>query len=75
MKLVGDEVEPVMPDELTKIIRETPRDTEVIDLLKILSGAGPLPPQMRERIDKSNRSHIQCTPSHGDSPDPNRPRP
>jgi hypothetical protein len=28
---------------LTKIIRDTPRDTEVIDLLKILSGAGPLP--------------------------------
>ncbi len=45
LKLVGDEVEPIMPDELTKIIRETPRDAEVIDLLKTLSGAGPLPPR------------------------------
>ena len=45
LKLVGDEVEPVLPEELTKIIRETPRDAEVIDLLKILSGAGPLPPR------------------------------
>ena len=43
LKLVGDEVEPVLPEELTKIIRETPRDAEVIDLLKILAGAGPLP--------------------------------
>ena len=34
LKLVGDEVEPMMPEELTKIIRETPRDPEVIDLLK-----------------------------------------
>jgi hypothetical protein len=32
-----------MPEELTKIIRDTPRDTEVIDLLKVLSGPGPLP--------------------------------
>jgi len=44
-KLVNDEVEPLMPEELTKIIRDTPRDTEVIDLLKILSGPGPLPPR------------------------------
>ena len=43
LKLVGDEVEPVLPDELTKIIRETPRDAEVIDLLKTLSGASALP--------------------------------
>jgi tripartite-type tricarboxylate transporter receptor subunit TctC len=45
LKLVGDEVEPLLPDELTKIIREVPRDPEVIDLLKIISGAGPLPPR------------------------------
>lgn len=43
LKLVNDEVEPLMPEELSKIIRESPRDTEVIDLLKILSGPGPLP--------------------------------
>jgi tripartite-type tricarboxylate transporter receptor subunit TctC len=45
LKLVGDEVEPLLPDELTKIIREVPRDPEVIDLLKIISAAGPLPPR------------------------------
>jgi tripartite-type tricarboxylate transporter receptor subunit TctC len=44
-KLVGDEVEPLMPEELTKTIRDVPRDPEVIDVLKNLSGAGPLPPR------------------------------
>jgi len=44
-KLVGDEVEPIMPEELTKTIRDVPRDPEVIDLLRNLSGAGPLPPR------------------------------
>jgi hypothetical protein len=34
-----------MPEELTKMIRETPRDAEIIDLLKIFTGAGPLPPR------------------------------
>ena len=42
-KLVGDEVQPLMPEELAKTIRETPRDAEVIDLLRNLAGAGPLP--------------------------------
>jgi tripartite-type tricarboxylate transporter receptor subunit TctC len=44
-KLVGDEVEPLMPEELTKTIRDVPRDPEVIDLLRNLSGAGSLPPR------------------------------
>lgn len=43
LKLVGEEVEPMMPEELTKIIREIPRDTEIIETIKVLSGAGPLP--------------------------------
>jgi tripartite-type tricarboxylate transporter receptor subunit TctC len=43
LKLVGDEAEPLMPEELTKAIREAPRDLEVVDLLKTLSGADPLP--------------------------------
>jgi tripartite-type tricarboxylate transporter receptor subunit TctC len=30
-KIVGDEVEPVLPEQLTKEIREMPRDPEVID--------------------------------------------
>lgn len=42
-KLVDDEADPLMPEELEKAIRETPRDAEVIDLLKKLSGPGPLP--------------------------------
>jgi len=43
LKLVGDEVEPMMPEELTKMIKETPRDTETTEMIKALSGAGPLP--------------------------------
>jgi len=43
--MVGDEVEPLAAEELTKIIRGAPRDPEVIDLLRNLSGAGPLPPR------------------------------
>ena len=43
LKLVGDEVEPLLADELTKIIKNAPRDAETIDLLKVISGAGPLP--------------------------------
>jgi hypothetical protein len=43
LKLVGDEAEPLMPEDLTKAIKDAPRDTEVVDLLKTLSGADPLP--------------------------------
>jgi len=42
-KLTSDEAEPLMPEELEKAIREMPRDAELIDLLKKISGAGPLP--------------------------------
>jgi len=42
-KLVGDEVEPVMPEELAKAIKDVPRDPEVINMLKNFSGVGPLP--------------------------------
>lgn len=45
LKLVGEETEPLMPEELTRVIREVPREAEVIDLLKALSGSGPLPPR------------------------------
>ena len=43
LKLVGDDAEPLMPEELTQAIRDMPRDVEVTDMLKTLSGAGPLP--------------------------------
>jgi tripartite-type tricarboxylate transporter receptor subunit TctC len=45
LKLVGDEAEPLMPEELTQAIREAPRDLEVVELLRAISGADPLPPR------------------------------
>ena len=45
LKLVGDDAEPMMPEEVAKAIRDMPRDLEVVDLLKGFSGAGPLPPR------------------------------
>jgi tripartite-type tricarboxylate transporter receptor subunit TctC len=42
-KLVSDDASPLGPEELRKIIAEIPRDAEVVDELKKLSGAGPLP--------------------------------
>jgi tripartite-type tricarboxylate transporter receptor subunit TctC len=44
-KIVGDDAEPIMPEEMAKVVRETPRDIEVVDTLKKLSGAGVLPPR------------------------------
>ncbi len=32
-----------MPEELAQAISDVPRDVEVTELLKTLSGAGPLP--------------------------------
>ena len=43
LKLVGDEAEPLMPEELAQAISDTPRDAEITELLKTLSGSGPLP--------------------------------
>ena len=42
-KLVTDDASPLMPDELTKIIHEMPRDPGVVDMLKKFSGVEPLP--------------------------------
>jgi tripartite-type tricarboxylate transporter receptor subunit TctC len=44
-KLVGDGADPIMPQDMAKVVKETPRDPEVIDTLKKLSGAAPLPPR------------------------------
>jgi hypothetical protein len=38
-----------MPEELTKIIHEMPRDPEVIDMLKKMSGPEPLPSRQERR--------------------------
>jgi tripartite-type tricarboxylate transporter receptor subunit TctC len=43
VRLVGDEAEPLMPEELAKVIREIPREVEVVELLSSLAGARPLP--------------------------------
>jgi tripartite-type tricarboxylate transporter receptor subunit TctC len=42
-KLVSDDVSPLTPEELAKVIREMPRDAEVIEMLKKFSGVDPLP--------------------------------
>jgi tripartite-type tricarboxylate transporter receptor subunit TctC len=44
-KMVGDSADPIMPEAMAKVVKETPRDPEVIETLKKLSGAGPLPPR------------------------------
>ena len=42
-KLVTDEPSPLTPEELAKVIREMPRDPEVVEMLKKFSGVDPLP--------------------------------
>jgi tripartite-type tricarboxylate transporter receptor subunit TctC len=44
-KLVGAEPEPLLPDEQTKTVQETPRDPEVIKLFNKIAGGEPLPPR------------------------------
>jgi len=44
-KIVGDDADPIMPEAMANVVKETPRDAEVIETLKKLSGAGPLPPR------------------------------
>ena len=42
-KLVDDDPSPLGAAELARVIREMPRDVEILELLKKFSGAGPLP--------------------------------
>ena len=42
-KVVGDEASPMVPEELARAIRETPRDPELIEWFKTFSGSAPLP--------------------------------
>jgi hypothetical protein len=44
-KVVGEDASPLMPEELTKAVQETPRDAELIELFKAFSGPAPLPPR------------------------------
>jgi hypothetical protein len=38
------------PEELANIIRDPPRDTELIELFKAFSGPAPLPARLEERV-------------------------
>ena len=44
-KLVGEEPTPLMPEELEKVVRDLPRDREVIELFNKLSSADAMPPR------------------------------
>lgn len=44
-KLTAEPAMPLTPEEYDKILREIPREPELIDLVKKLSGPGPLPPR------------------------------
>jgi len=44
-KLVDDDPSPLGAAELARVIREMPRDAEILELLKKFSGATPLPPR------------------------------
>ena len=44
-KKTGDDSPPLMPEALDKVIKDLPRDPEVVELFKKLFGADPLPPR------------------------------
>ena len=44
-KKTGDDSAPLMPEALDKVIKDLPRDPEVVDLFKKLFGNDPLPPR------------------------------
>ena len=54
-KVITDDASPLMPEELTKIIQEMPRDPEVIDMLKKMSGVEPLPSRQQRRASHDAR--------------------
>jgi len=44
-KLSGFDASPLMPEEQDKAVRELPREREIVELFKKLSGPDPLPPR------------------------------
>ena len=44
-KLLGEDPSPLMPEEVMKVVKDLPRDPELIPLYKELAAAGPLPPR------------------------------
>ena len=44
-KLVADDASPLDADQLTRVVKEIPRDAETLDLLRKMAGPAPLPPR------------------------------
>lgn len=44
-RLIGDDPTPLMREQIEQAIRELPRDVEIVDLFKKISGPEPLPPR------------------------------
>ena len=44
-QLVGEEPAPVMPEEMERLVKELPRDPEIVELFKKINAAEPLPPR------------------------------
>ena len=44
-KLVGEEPTPVMPEEMERLVKDLPRDSEIVELFKKTNAADPLPPR------------------------------
>ena len=42
-KFTGDEASPLMPHEMEKLVKEMPRDAEIVEIFKKLNAAGPMP--------------------------------
>ena len=42
-KVASDDASPLLPEELSKIIQDMPRDAEIVELLRKFSGVDPLP--------------------------------
>jgi tripartite-type tricarboxylate transporter receptor subunit TctC len=45
LKLTGEEATPLLPDANDKVIKELPRDPEVVEFYKLLGGTQALPPR------------------------------
>ena len=43
--MVGEEPTPILPEDMEKLVKDLPRDPEIIDLFKKINAAGRLPPR------------------------------
>jgi hypothetical protein len=42
-KLVGEEPTPLLGEDMDRVLKELPRDPEIVELFKKLNAAGPVP--------------------------------